>query len=143
MNKLTCLIFTILLSLGTTAWAQVIPEPPPPPPPPKVEPIFIPQEEKARPTKGYKEFYQYISNRLRYRYPSKAYRERIQGVVLVEFMVERDGSLTQMKIIKSVGSGCDKVAMKVLKSAPKWRPAKQMGRVIRSKCRIPIRFEIY
>lgn len=142
MNKLTYLVFTILLGLSNISWAQVVPEPPPPPPP-KVEPIFIPQEEKARPREGYKEFYQYISNRLRYRYPSKAYRERIQGVVLVEFMVERDGSLTQMKIIKSVGSGCDREAIKALRSTSKWRPAKQMGRVIRSKCRIPIRFKIH
>lgn len=140
MNKNFYLTLCLLLSVVGWSWAQV---PPPPPPPPEPEPeIFIVVERKAQPKRGYKEFYRYISRQLRYRYPSEAYRKRVQGVVLVEFMVEKDGSFSSFKIIKSVGYGCDKEAIRVLKRAPRWYPAKQRGIPIRCKCQIPIRFEL-
>ena len=142
MNKLTYLTFTLLLglSLSTTNWVGAQTAPPPPPPEPAPEVIFVLVEEKARPREDYKNFYRYISRNLRY--PTMAYQQRIQGVVVVEFVVTRDGSLTNMRIVKRLGSGCDREAIRVLKKAPKWRPARQRGRPIRSKCQIPIRFKL-
>lgn len=141
MNKLTYLTFIFLLGLSATnwAWAQTAP-PPPPPPEPEPEPIFVFVEEKASPREGYKNFYRYISRNLRY--PTMAYEQRVQGIVVVEFVVEKDGSLTNMTTVKGPGSGCGREAIRVLRRAPKWRPARQRGRPIRSKCRIPVRFKL-
>ncbi|WP_299461651.1 energy transducer TonB [uncultured Microscilla sp.] len=135
----TYILLLLLLSLSKFAGAQV----PPPPPKPIPEPeIFVVVEEKAQPIGGYETFYRYIARSLKYRYPSLAYRNRVQGVVVIEFVVHRNGRLSNMKILKSVGSGCDEVALQVLKRAPKWSPAKQRGRPVQSKCCIPIKFEI-
>lgn len=142
MNKLTYhLTFTLLLVLSSIswAWAQTVP-PPPPEPEPEPEVIFVLVEEKARPREGYKNFYRYISRNLRY--PTMAYQQRVQGVVMAEFVVEKDGNLTDIKILREPGSGCGREAVRVLKKAPKWRPARQRGRPIRSKCWIPIRFKL-
>ncbi|EAY31590.1 energy transducer TonB [Microscilla marina] len=141
MKKHIYILFLLLLLLGLSqvVKAQV----PPPPPPPEPEPeIFVLVEEKAQPIGGYKAFYRHIARSLRYRYPSLAYRNRVQGVVLIEFVVHKNGRLSNMKVLKSVGSGCDEVALQVLRRAPKWRPAIQRGRPTQSKCRIPIRFQI-
>ncbi|MDD3876164.1 MAG: energy transducer TonB [Bacteroidales bacterium] len=75
-------------------------------------------------------------------YPMMARRLQIQGTVYVEFIVERDGSLTDIKIIRGIGGGCDEEALRVAQLMPKWIPAKQRGKPVRFKARMPIKFEL-
>lgn len=104
----------------------------------EVEEIFTIVEEPASPVGGLAGFYQYIGNNIKY--PDIAKRLKVEGKVFVKFVVDKDGSLTQLEVVKGIGSGCDKEAIRVLKDAPKWTPGRQRGRAVRQYMVIPINF---
>lgn len=97
-------------------------------------------EVAAKPKDGYKAFYQYIADHLKY--PSQARRMGVEGRVFIQFIIEKDGSLTDIKVIKGIGSGCDEEAIRVLQDAPKWSPGRQRGREVRVRKSIPILFKL-
>lgn len=76
------------------------------------------------------------------RYPQDAKSAAIRGKVYVTFIVEKDGSLSQVKVARGIGYGCDEEAVRVIKASPKWVPAKQKGRIVRQQFTVPIRFAI-
>ena len=76
------------------------------------------------------------------KYPVVAEENGIQGRVVCTFVVERDGSITDVKVIKSVDPSLDKEAMRVLKSMPKWIPGKQNGSAVRVKYTVPVTFRL-
>lgn len=81
----------------------------------------------------------FIQNNLRY--PEDAIKDGIQGRVILSFIVEKDGSLTDIKVVRSVSPSLDKEAIRIVKSMPKWIPGKQNGRSVRVKYIIPINFK--
>ncbi|HAS46643.1 MAG TPA: energy transducer TonB [Microscillaceae bacterium] len=106
----------------------------------KEEKIFLISETQAMPKGGISAFYKYIGENLDY--PAQARRMSIEGTVVLQFIVEKDGSLTDFKVLKSVGGGCDEEAIRVLKKSPKWSPGKQRGVPVRVRRSIPIRFTL-
>ncbi|WP_045112918.1 energy transducer TonB [Microscilla marina] len=115
----------------------------PPPPPPvveKEEKIFMIVEERATPKGGMKAFYKYVGSKLKY--PSKARKMGIEGRVVIECVVDKDGSLSNFQIKKGIGGGCDEEAIRVLKGAPKWNPAKQRGQAVKYRMYVPIAFKL-
>ncbi len=102
-------------------------------------PIHV-AEEQPEPEGGYPAFYEYVKKNLKY--PSQARRQNIQGKVYVSFVVERDGSLSDVKITRGIGGGCDEEAERVLKNAPKWKPGKQRHQPVRVRMSIPIGFQL-
>jgi protein TonB len=76
------------------------------------------------------------------RYPETALKGKIQGVVMVVFIVETDGSLTNIDVAKRIGGGCDEEAIRVTKEMPRWEPGKRNGRAVRVMVRMPIVFRI-
>jgi protein TonB len=76
------------------------------------------------------------------KYPVIAEENGIQGRVVATFVVERDGSITDVKIVKSVDPSLDKEAVRVLKSMPKWIPGKQNGQAVRVKYTVPVTFRL-
>ena len=76
------------------------------------------------------------------KYPVIAEENGIQGRVVATFVVERDGSITDVKIVKSVDPSLDKEAVRVLKSMPKWIPGKQNGQAVRVKYNLPVQFRL-
>lgn len=102
--------------------------------------IFIIVENPAEPKDGMKKFYEYIGKHIEY--PKQARRMGIEGRVFVQFVIERDGSLTDIQVIKGIGAGCDEEAVRVLKTAPKWNPAKQRGKTVKQRMSIPIYFKL-
>ena len=89
---------------------------------------------------GEEALYKFLENELKY--PPVAKDNSIQGTVLVEFVIERDGSPSNVKILVSLFPDCDQEAIRVIKSMPKWKPGKQMGRPVRCFYNIPIRFTL-
>jgi protein TonB len=104
----------------------------------KVEEIFLIVEELPVPQGGMSSFYQYVSDNIKY--PDQARRMEISGMVFLQFVVEKDGDLTDVKVVKGIGAGCDAEAKRVLESAPSWKPGKQRGRPVRVYMTVPIRF---
>ena len=102
--------------------------------------IFLVVEETAAPTGGMPAFYEYVAKKLKY--PAQARRMGIEGKVFVEFVIERDGTITDVKAIKGIGAGCDEEAVRVLQSAPKWKPGKQRGKPVRQRMVLPIAFKL-
>lgn len=76
------------------------------------------------------------------KYPAKAKMKRIQGNVLVNFVVEADGSITNLKVIKGIGGGCDEEAIRVLSTMPKWNPGKQLGKPVKVSYNLPVKFSL-
>jgi protein TonB len=74
------------------------------------------------------------------KYPAEAKAKDIHGKVIVAFVVERDGSLSDVKIRRGIGYGCDEEAIRVIKSMPKWTPGKQNGKAVRVSMMLPVSF---
>ncbi len=96
-----------------------------------VDEIFTIVEESASFPGGITAFYGYLKKTLKY--PRQAQRMGIEGRVFVQFVVERDGTLTDIHVVKGIGAGCDEEAVRVLKNSPKWKPGKQRGKPVRQK----------
>lgn len=97
-------------------------------------------ENRPEFTGGKKKFSKYLHKNLKY--PKKAKRQGIEGKVFVEFMVNIDGSITDVKVLKGIGSGCDEEAVKVIKNSPKWIAGTKRGKAVKMKVTIPIVFEL-
>lgn len=74
------------------------------------------------------------------KYPALARKNEIQGRVVCTFVVERDGSITDIQVSRGVDPSLDKEAIRVLSSMPHWIPGKQNGKVVRVKCSVPVTF---
>lgn len=102
--------------------------------------IFTIVEQKPEPNGGLKAFYDYVGANLKY--PAKASRMGIEGRVFVEFVVEKDGTLTDIRVVKGIGADCDEEAVRVLANAPRWKPGKQRGNPVRVRMVMPIMFKL-
>lgn len=94
--------------------------------------------ESAVPRGGMAEFYKQVA--INMRYPEPARKKKIQGQVFVEFVVERDGRLSQTKVLHGLGFGCDEEAIRLIRSSPHWIPGKMYGRPQRQLYVLPLQF---
>ncbi len=76
------------------------------------------------------------------KYPSIAREVGTQGITVIQFVVGKDGSISKIKSLKDLGSGCTKEAIKVIKKMPNWKPGIQNGRPVKVHFRLPIRFTL-
>jgi TonB family protein len=89
---------------------------------------------------GLKAFGEFLGENLKY--PAEARKNIIQGRVYLTFVVEKDGILSNIKVARGIGSGCDEEAMRVLAISPKWTPGMQNGKVVRVSYTVPIFFQM-
>jgi len=110
--------------------------------PPKVEEtkVFDVVEQMPQFKGGDAALMDYLNKNIKY--PVIAEENGIQGRVVTTFVVERDGSITDVKVIKSVDPSLDKEAVRVVKSMPKWNPGKQNGSAVRVKFTLPVTFRL-
>ena len=102
--------------------------------------IFTIVEESATPKGGIQAFYMYVKEKIKY--PPQARRMGIEGRVFVEFVIGKDGSLSEVKAIKGIGAGCDEEAVRIVQAAAAWNPGKQRGKPVRQKYTLPIQFKL-
>lgn len=102
--------------------------------------IFEIVEENASFKGGDVEYFKYLSENVKY--PLIAKESNISGTVFVSFIVERDGSISNVSLVKGIGGGCDEVAMETIKKMPKWNPGKQRTKAVRTKLILPIKFSL-
>ncbi len=131
--------------------------PPPPPPeqkketieikvtalpedPPAREEIFVGVESQPSFPGGEMEMYRFLAANVNY--PAAASRANVQGRVTLQFVIEKDGSVTHPKVLKGIGFGADEEAARVVSSMPKWTPGIQNGRAVRVYYTIPIMFTL-
>ena len=112
------------------------------PEPPKEEEtkVFDVVEQMPSFPGGQSALLQYLSSNIKY--PVVAEENGVQGRVIVTFVVEKDGSITDVRVVKSVDPSLDKEAQRVVKSMPKWIPGKQNGSAVRVKYTVPVTFRL-
>ena len=89
---------------------------------------------------GMEAWYEYLRKNLNY--PSQARRMGTEGTVLVRFVVNKDGSVQDVELLRTIGGGCDEEALKVIQNSPAWNPGKMRGIPVRSRQVIPIKFKL-
>ena len=102
--------------------------------------VFSVVEELPEFEGGMDAFYRYIGSKLRY--PLQARQMGIEGKVSVEFVVEKDGSLSNVKSIKGIGAGCDAEAVRVVQEAGSFKPGAQRGKPVRVRMVLPVIFKL-
>jgi TonB family protein len=103
-----------------------------------VSQIFVVVETMPEFPGGEDAFNQYLADSIRY--PAAAVENSIQGRVFVTFVVEKDGSVSDARILRGIGGGCDEEALRVIRNMPKWIPGKQRGKPVRVQYNLPIMF---
>ena len=140
--------------------ADTLPLPPPPPPPPEeyymdernIDTTVIEEDDEGKELAGVvvvtqpqfpggeDALYEFLANNLKY--PQAAKDSNIQGKVYVTFVVEKDGTLTNPRVVRDIGGGCGEEALRVVKMMPKWKPGEQFGEIVRVQYTLPILFEL-
>ena len=104
------------------------------------EAVYDTVEEMPQFPGGPSALFEYLSKNIHY--PIVAEENGVQGRVLVSFIVEKDGSLTDVKVEKSVDPSLDKEAQRLVKAMPNWIPGKQHGELVRVKYTVPVTFRL-
>ena len=114
--------------------------------------VFEPKEDENRPgvyviveqmpefPGGDKGFHQYIADNIKY--PAEAKEMGISGMVYVNFIVEPDGSVSDIRVLRGIGGGCDEEAVRVVESMPKFKPGIQDGEAVRVSYTVPVLFKL-
>jgi TonB family protein len=89
---------------------------------------------------GQKALSKFLGSRLRY--PVRARENKVQGKVYIGFIVEKNGSLSDFKVVRGIGGGCDEEAIRVLKLSPIWKPGYANGKPVRTSYTLPITFQL-
>ncbi|MBR6844679.1 MAG: energy transducer TonB [Bacteroidales bacterium] len=119
----------------------------------EITPVKIEQEEEEEDVQiftvvendpefpgGMEALYKYLRENIKY--PQLARDNNITGKVYVTFVVERDGSIANPRVLKDIGGGCGAEAIRVVKSMPKWTPGKQRGKAVRVQFNLPVSFNL-
>jgi TonB family protein len=146
--------------------APVPPAPPAAPEPPQVKvlpaPPSVPQEpekpvKKAKKDSDEQPVFTLVENpphypggeeaRVKYmvseiKYPDAARKKGVQGTVYVTFVVEPDGAISNTKVLRGIGGGCDEEAIRVINGMPNWVPGTQRGKAVRVQFNMPIKFTL-
>ena len=102
--------------------------------------IFKIVEEMPSFPGGEAKLMEYVGKNIKY--PQIARETGIQGRVFVNFVVEPDGSVSNVTVLRGIGGGCDEEAMRVVKNMPKWKPGKQRGKAVRVQYMLPVNFRL-
>ena len=102
--------------------------------------IFTIVEEMPEFPGGTQKLADYLAKNIKY--PQMARESGIQGRVFISFVVEPDGSVSNVNVMRSLGGGCDEEAVRVVKSMPKWKPGKQRGKPVRVSYILPVNFKL-
>ncbi|SFK91722.1 outer membrane transport energization protein TonB [Porphyromonadaceae bacterium KH3CP3RA] len=117
---------------------------PPPPPKPKqeevTEEIFVVVEEQPEFPGGNAAMMKFLSDNIRY--PVIAQENGISGRVICNFVVERDGSITDVQVVRGVDPSLDREAIRVIQQMPRWKPGKQRGSAVRVRFTLPVVFRL-
>ena len=104
------------------------------------EQIFTVVENEPEFPGGMEALYKYLAQNIKY--PQLARDNGITGKVYVTFVVEKDGSIANPKVLRDIGGGCGAEAIRVVKAMPKWSPGKQRGKAVRVQFNLPVSFNL-
>ena len=103
-------------------------------------PAVVPPDRPTQPVGGNQAFFDWVEKNQQY--PLLARQRKIQGKVMVEFVVQTDGRLTDARVTRKMGSGLDEETLRLIKTAPNWEPAVYQGKPIKQKMLLPVLFQL-
>ena len=106
-----------------------------------VDEVFVVVEHQPEFPGGDSALYMFICMNLSY--PDLARDSHINGTVIVSFIVQKDGTVGNVKVVRDIGGGCGQAAVEMVKSMPRWKPGMQAGKPVNTQFILPIKFEIY
>jgi len=105
------------------------------------EVVFVIVEDMPEFPGGQQALFKYLSDNVKY--PTMAQENGVQGRVICQFVVNKDGNIVDIEVVRSAGdASLDKEAVRVIKSMPKWKPGKQRGKAVRVKYTVPVNFRL-
>jgi TonB family protein len=104
------------------------------------DPVFTSVEQVPEFPGGIEAFGKFLATNVKY--PKAARDNNVQGRVIITFVVEKDGALSNMKVVRGIGSGCDEEAVRVLSTSPAWKPGIQNGKPVKVQYSVPISFSL-
>lgn len=129
------LLFILMFLLPFIGFAQQLPEKDP-----SDENVFIAVELMPEFPGGTTAMMEYISKSLKY--PSDAFEAKITGKVFVSFVINEKGKVTEAKVLRGIGTSCDKEAIRVVNEMPDWKPGRQDDKPVKVKYTLPIAFKL-
>ena len=131
MRRIIFIVLSILVTLSINAQSEATHV---------EEKVYDVVEEMPQFPGGPSALFEYLSNNLQY--PVVAEENGVQGRVIVTFIVEKDGSISNAKVVKAVDPSLDKEAIRLVESMPNWIPGKQNGEPVRVKYTVPVTFRL-
>lgn len=131
MRRIIFIVLSILVTLSINAQSEATHV---------EEKVYDVVEEMPQFPGGPSALFEYLSNNLQY--PVVAEENGVQGRVIVTFIVEKDGSISNAKVVKVVDPSLDKEAIRLVESMPNWIPGKQNGEPVRVKYTVPVTFRL-
>ena len=128
----TLSVLAILFTINTTAMAQNKKT--------SNDKVFEKVEDMPEFPGGEQAMMKFVSENVQY--PEEAKEKEISGRVFVGFIVEKDGSVSNVKVLRGIGGGCDEEAVRVISGLLKWKPGKQDGKPVRVSYQMPINFKL-
>lgn len=120
-----------------------------PAPPPEVESAPPPDEDEYTPVTvnkpptfpgGEQDLLKFLASNIQY--PALARENDIQGTVVLSFVIGKDGTVSDVNILKEIGGGCGKEAVRVVQSMPRWSPGEANGQAVKVRFTLPVRFRL-
>ena len=102
--------------------------------------VFVVVEKSPEFPGGNDSLYAFIGRNIKY--PEAAKKNKIEGRVFVTFVIEKDGQVSNAKLLRDIGGGCGEEAIRVVNSMPKWKPGTQRGNPVRVQFNLPIMFQL-
>jgi TonB family protein len=102
--------------------------------------VYMAVEQQPQFRGGDNAFATYLGKTIKY--PQTARKNNVEGRVILTFVVEKDGAITDVKVLRGIGSGCDEEAVRALKQSPKWIAGKQSGKAVRVQFSVPVQFSL-
>lgn len=102
--------------------------------------VFVIVEDSPEFPGGMDSLYAFLGANIHY--PAEAKKDSIEGLVFVQFVVEKDGSIYNIRVLRDIGGGCGEEVVRVIKMMPKWQPAKQRGTPVRCQFNLPVKFSL-
>jgi periplasmic protein TonB len=91
---------------------------------------------------GYKALGKYVDGRKNHEYPEEARKNKIEGKVAVQFIINEDGACSDFEVIKGIGYGCDEAAVEAFKKMPKWKPGLVNGKPVKVRSQMSYNYKL-
>ncbi len=102
--------------------------------------VYMEVDEMPLPKGGMDGWNSYLGKNMKY--PTAAREAKVEGTVVVTFVVLENGEVSTVEILRGIGKGCDEEVLRLVEESPKWTPGKKDGEVVKTRMRLPVRFKL-